>query len=126
MKRKIQYHLKISQGNISQEEGHFFRATPFLIQFENKQVHVNFKHESHDVVYQLTEKDQIIGTLKHPDYLPNTSIKESNKHLKSSFSSQIIIEAFLQLRISKSKEIVSELESLETSSYEIIQYTFTH
>ena len=126
MKSNLQYHLKVENGEIQHEEGNFFRAIPFIIQHNNTQVKVNFTHQKHEVVYQLLENEKEIAVLRHPDYLPESSVKDSHQHIKSSISSQIIIEAFLQLKIGKSKEIVKELETLTATSYEIIQHSFTN
>ena len=70
MKRKTQYQLKIKNGEIVTEEGHFFPAIPFEIHSEKSVISCTFSHKDHEVVYQLIENNTILATLEHPDYTP--------------------------------------------------------
>eukprot|EP01045_Picozoa_sp_COSAG04_P024728 COSAG04_NODE_3132_length_3133_cov_1.515162_1_plen_112_part_10 len=109
-KSELQYYLKIENGEISEEQGHFFRAIPFSIKAKNCEVHCTFEHKEHEVVYNLSEKNQNIAHLEHPDYLPEDNPQNSQQHIKSSVNPQFIIEALLQLKIAKSKDYVSYLK----------------
>ncbi|MEK9657470.1 MAG: hypothetical protein VW378_03745 [bacterium] len=120
-KENIHYHLQIENGKIIKEEGHFFRATPFTIIKDTCHIHCEFTHKDHEVVYKLSENNNHLINLEHPDYLPDVAPEELNTILKCSKDSLFIIEALFQLKIAKSSIYSTYLKKQKPTSYSVIQ-----
>ncbi len=104
-----QYELHVENGQIISRTGSFFKASPFEIEMGNARIHCEFKRNAHHhVVYVISENGQTLVELEHPDYTPNCEPQNINAIIKpSNAEGQAIVEAFIQLGISKGKAFLS-------------------
>ncbi|MBG90318.1 MAG: hypothetical protein CL521_00700 [Actinobacteria bacterium] len=73
-----QYQLIIDQGTVTQENGFFFRATPFVISQNERQIHCSFEgNDEYEVTYVIKENGVRLLELEFSDYSPSESEFES-------------------------------------------------
>lgn len=73
---EYQYHVIIENGEEKTKTGYFYPASPFEVHFDNRKVSVNFKQNPKQtaVIYELSEKGNVLNRLTHPDYVPEISL----------------------------------------------------
>ena len=122
----ILYKLVIKNNQKEQEEGFFFKASPFEIQHKNTCISCKFEHNKHhEAVLNCYLEDRVILEVEHPFYLPDTEPGIFFKKAKNNELLELIIHALLSLEISKLKSYEAYFNDLQKHfNYEVIQGSF--
>ena len=122
MSDQKQYYLNVKDGKIEEEVGSFFIAAPFEITVNNVTYKISFeRHLIHSVVYTVSENDECVMQLHHPDYSPEKEPKEWNDPALSQF-----FVAMSHLKIMTSPAYRAHYEdNLERSSFMVSQTKLT-
>lgn len=107
---KLLYQLQVLSGKKVFEQGNFFLAMPFTLEFtlngKMQEMQVFFKRGSQNkVVYQIHDLSRSVNSLlaewTHPDYLPETSPGVYPDPLDLDERTALLCAAFVALHISK-------------------------
>jgi len=73
---EYQYHAIIEGGTERSKYGHFYPASYFEVRFNERKISVDFKQNPKQtaVIYEVSEGDNLIDRLTHPDYVPEVSL----------------------------------------------------
>ena len=120
-----QYTLIVTGNEITHEEGHFFKATPFTITVNNTTYSCNFeKGSAGQVVHTIQKENDVIAELIHPDYVPDAAPQDVNGILKTP-DGDAIMAALLRIGISKEPKYQEHADALANSlSYQVSQKAF--
>ena len=102
---ELQYKLTVRNGNKENEEGAFFKASPFKIISGETEVSCRFSRIEHGrVVYEVRKNNEVLNQLTHPDYVPEIKFGEYIKPEDLKAEDRFIYSALLHLNISKDKD----------------------
>lgn len=120
------YSLTVENKLKTQEEGFFFKASPFEMSSGTNRFTFLFEHdESHEAVLNIYQEGQKLLSVEHPFYLPDEAPENFFDSKQDKKAHLLIIHALLTLNIAtlKSYEDYFEQQS-ESISYKIVQNSF--
>jgi len=97
---QYQYSRVVTQGTVSEETGHFFKAAPFTLQVSGQEYTVSFERgEKGEVGYVVSRAKTPLTTLVHPDYVPDCAFEALEEMFQDPHLPTVFI-ALTQLGIS--------------------------
>ena len=120
----MQYKAIVNNGEVTSEEGAFFKAAPFKVSVEDRQYEADFLLQDNGVaVYEIKKGDQSIMKLTHPDYVPEKSRGVYVDPGSLSQEEKEVFAALVYLKISKAKEYIAFYKE-EKYDFEVTQSDF--
>tara|TARA_B100000427_G_scaffold326973_1_gene336659 strand:+ start:141 stop:563 length:423 start_codon:yes stop_codon:yes gene_type:complete len=122
---KNQYELTVNNNDVIKEEGSFFKAGLFKIKINDTTYIVDFKQIKHTIYYIISEHNNELVRLIHPDYVPDCNFEDLNDFLNND-DAQTLFAALCRCHVSIKKEYLQWLEANPETlfSYQVIQPLF--
>ena len=106
-----QFNITVTNNEITEKSGHFFKVAPFTIIIHNTEYNVKFeRRDEGKVFFVITHKNKELFLLDHPDYVPDCSFEDLNTFY-SNHDTQTIFYALCKLGVSIKKEYLKWIDS---------------